>query len=549
GMAEVFLAHKSAPGGGFKEVAFKRVLPQFTHDPRRVSKFMDEIAVAAALVHPNIVGVHHWGQHEGRYFIEMEYVRGTTLMDLVRAQAPASTGDGAERYGRLPPSEVALIGAQMADGLHHAHTLTRGLVTGVVHRDVSPDNVMIDLHGFAKINDWGISKALQGADRVASKTSNAYGKPYYAPPEQWNGSALDARADLYGMGTTLVLALCGRQLYPSRPGDTYESLLLRVFQADRPPIEQIAPPDAPPDLVDLLELLVQSDRELRPASAKEVSGAFKRIVRRLAGDLDSAREQLAARVGAAYTEPVRTAPPPSAPLVASSPPEASVAPTSTRTAEAPGAPQPSYPSYPSYPGSQPSQPSHPSLVAQPAPTPKKRSRLGCLLGAGAAALLVAMGTTAGVYAAFIGPRTERGVGWVVEVPRDWETLEVTEPTMAARFGAPQAESAGGTRTQVTIWRRPWANDGLDAYVQQAVDATLQSGGMIERNTPAELSGLSGREVEVSYRPYELGSYAQSQRIVVVHGMAWVVSCTGQMSHFEEIRVECYRIYESVVIGH
>ncbi len=298
GMAEVFLAHKLTPGGGFKPVAFKRILPQFTADPMRVSKFLDEIATAAALVHPNIVGIHHWGVYEGDYFIEMECIRGITLMDYLEAHA-TTKDKGA--FGPIPALDVALIGAMVAEGLHYAHTFERGAVTGFVHRDVSPDNVMIDTHGRAKILDYGIAKALKGADRVASKTSTAAGKPYYHPPEQWRGDEVDARADLYALGTTLAVALCGRQLFTAGPGESFEYIVYRVFQSDRPPIADIAPPGTPPELVDLLEGLVKADRDQRqPRDAKQLAQALKRIARSLGGDLDNAREQLAARIKEHY---------------------------------------------------------------------------------------------------------------------------------------------------------------------------------------------------------------------------------------------------------
>ncbi|MGE3630428.1 MAG: serine/threonine-protein kinase [Sandaracinaceae bacterium] len=296
GMAEVYLAHKFAPGGAFKEVAFKRILPQFTSDPARVGRFLDEIATAAALVHPHIVGVHHWGNYYGDYFIEMECVRGITLMDYLEAVAPSEEA----KIGPIPAVDVALLGAMVAEGLHYAHTFTRGNVTGFVHRDISPDNIMLDLHGSAKILDYGIAKALRGEERIASETSTAAGKPYYHPPEQWRGDEVDARTDLYALGTTLAVALCGRQLFANAPKDSFELIVYRVFQGDRPPIAQIAPPGTPPELIALLESLVQADRERRPRTAKELIRPLKEIVRGLSGDLDLAREQLAARIKPHY---------------------------------------------------------------------------------------------------------------------------------------------------------------------------------------------------------------------------------------------------------
>jgi serine/threonine-protein kinase len=301
GMALVFLARKRLPGGKFREVAFKQILPQFTDDPDRVDKFLDEMAVAASLHHPHIVGVHHWGTYEGTYFLELELVRGLTLLELLKLAAAPPAKPGEERYGRLPPVLVALLGAQLADALDYAHNVQAHGVAGYLHRDISPDNIMIVAdRGVAKILDYGISKALKGADRQASKTQSAAGKPYYHPPEQWKGDGMDPRTDLYALGTTLSLALCGRQLFERTKNDTFEFVVVKVIQGERPSVAELAPPDAPPALVALLERLVQADKTQRPATAKEVGRAFRAIVRDLATDLDAAREQLATLVTAHF---------------------------------------------------------------------------------------------------------------------------------------------------------------------------------------------------------------------------------------------------------
>lgn len=294
GMGEVFLANKlGLDGQPLKTVVIKRILPHLADTPDRVQRFLDEMTVAARLEHRNVVRVSDWGQLMGSYFIEMELVRGMSVDELLRHRATEG------KLGTLPPVDVAWIGMQVCRGLDYAHTLEHGDTTGVLHRDISTDNVMVDVDGEVRIADWGIAKALRGVDRVASETDHAHGKSYYMPPEQWRGEELDARADLYALGITLVVALAGRQVYEAGPNDTVPSLMLRVFNAERPPVAELAP-HAPPALLEILERMIATDRAERPRTAAELVEPFKELANELGGDLHRAQHGLGERVRENY---------------------------------------------------------------------------------------------------------------------------------------------------------------------------------------------------------------------------------------------------------
>lgn len=294
GMGEVFLANKlGLDGQPLKTVVIKRILPHLADTPDRVQRFLDEMTVAARLEHRNVVRVSDWGQLMGSYFIEMELVRGMSVDELLRHRATEG------KLGPLPPVDVAWIGMQVCRGLDYAHTLEHGDTMGVLHRDISTDNIMVDVDGEVRIADWGIAKALRGVDRVASETDHAHGKSYYMPPEQWRGEELDARADLYALGITLVVALAGRQVYEAGANDTVPSLMLRVFNAERPSVAELAP-HAPAAMLEILERMIATDRAQRPRTAAELVEPFKEVAKQLGGDLHRAQHGLGERVRENY---------------------------------------------------------------------------------------------------------------------------------------------------------------------------------------------------------------------------------------------------------
>jgi serine/threonine-protein kinase len=159
GMAEVFLATRAD-----ELYALKRILPEPADSPARVARFVDEMQLAVTLDHPNVVQAFDFGEEEGTYWLLLELVHGVDLRKLVEGLREHATRHG-ERYpgqraGILPPELVARIGLQIAHGLDYLHHQRRTEGARVIHRDISPENVMVDLHGQAKITDFGVSKRV-----------------------------------------------------------------------------------------------------------------------------------------------------------------------------------------------------------------------------------------------------------------------------------------------------------------------------------------------------------------------------------------------------
>ena len=216
GMAEVFLARLIGEEGFEKIVVLKRILPQFSADPDFTRMFIDEALLAAKLTHPNIVQVYDFGQVDDIYFIAMEYVDGVDLRKLIRAAI--------ERNRVLTPVEVAAIGEGMARGLSYVHSAeSDGRPLGIVHRDISPHNVMLSRTGDVKIMDFGIAKAAERATQTATGTIK--GKLAYMAPEQALGEEVDKLSDQFAVGLVLWECLAGKRLFE---GESEPELMSRV---------------------------------------------------------------------------------------------------------------------------------------------------------------------------------------------------------------------------------------------------------------------------------------------------------------------------------
>ncbi len=207
GMAEVYLGKAEGPGGFSKVVVIKRILPELAEDPQFIEMFLSEARLAAQLSHPNVVQVFDFGEHEGQYFLAMEYVRGETLRTLVRAY---------QKLGRLVPAEVAVravIG--VCEGLHYAHELAddAGVSHNIVHRDVTPDNIIISTAGVPKLLDFGIAKAATNVHSTAAGTVK--GKYAYMAPELIRGEAVGRQLDVYALGVTLYELLSLKRPFES----------------------------------------------------------------------------------------------------------------------------------------------------------------------------------------------------------------------------------------------------------------------------------------------------------------------------------------------
>jgi serine/threonine-protein kinase len=268
GMAEVYLAKRAGPHGFQKTVAVKRILPQFARDPDFVAMFVDEARVCARLGHPNIVQVFDFGEEDGELYMAMEYVEGTTGARLVRAVASG---------GEEIPLEVCLhITLSILRALECAHGARdeEGRSLGLVHRDVSPGNVLIDRSGGVKLTDFGIVRAVEIERRTDA--GQLKGKLGYMSPEQVVGRELDARSDIFTLGIVLAEMLILRPLFG---GGKELDVLIRIRDADLSAIDR-ASGRVPDDVRAVLFRALSRDPALRWPSAAAFAEALEEIVRR-----------------------------------------------------------------------------------------------------------------------------------------------------------------------------------------------------------------------------------------------------------------------------
>jgi hypothetical protein len=202
GMAQVLVARARGPEGLGRLVALKRILPHLSTDPLIVQQFLDEARIGLRLSHPNLVTVFDIGEAQGAYYIAMELVRGVDLDRLIQAMGAP-----------LPAPMAVAVVMQGLHGLHAAHTLKGedGVALQLVHRDMSPHNLMVGFDGRVKVLDFGVAKAR--AQRTVTLPGIVKGKPLYMSPEQARGERLDARSDLFAMGLILYEALTTKRAF------------------------------------------------------------------------------------------------------------------------------------------------------------------------------------------------------------------------------------------------------------------------------------------------------------------------------------------------
>src|SRR5437588_327572 len=242
GMAEVYLARQAGAAGFEKLVCLKRILPHLARDKQFVDMFLNEARLAAQLDHPNIVQIFDLGEANGNYFIAMEFIDGPNLRSV--AKRAAELGE------LLPTPEVARIVAHAAGGLHYAHELRdphSRQPLGLVHRDISPDNVLVHKNGSVKVVDFGIAKAAGSSG--ATRTGTLKGKVAYMPPEQLRGEPLDRRADVFALGVVLYELLAGKRPWE---GDSEVALIGRIMTQEPEPLQNLRP-ETPPLLLAIVE--------------------------------------------------------------------------------------------------------------------------------------------------------------------------------------------------------------------------------------------------------------------------------------------------------
>jgi len=256
GMAETFEAVRRGPGGFTQRVCLKLVQPFFRDKEDFLQLFEREARLAAKLRHSNIVGVIDFGRIDGVTYMALELVDGIDLASLLDAQPGR----------RLAHEHVALVGHELARALEHAHDPRRdGAVNGaadtvIIHRDVSPSNVMVSQRGEVLLTDFGVAKAITGTARQQSAVK---GKVPYMSPELLRAEPLDGRSDLFALGVVLFEALAGQRPFH---GEHDPATIMMILKGERPPLGALAGP-VPAGLVEVVESLLEPDRNKRPASA------------------------------------------------------------------------------------------------------------------------------------------------------------------------------------------------------------------------------------------------------------------------------------------
>ncbi len=233
GMAEVYQAQDNVLG---RRVAVKVMLPQYAADPAFAQRFRQEAASAANLQSPYIVNVYDWGQDDGTYYIVMEFIRGTDLKT------------GIVQRGALNQRKVAEIGSQVCQALSVAHN------QDIIHRDIKPQNIMVQPDGNVKVMDFGIARAKNS---VNSKTSTVLGTAHYISPEQAQGKELTAASDIYSLGVVLFEAATGKL-----PFDGPDAISVAMKQVNE---EAPLPSDFKPDIDPGLESIIVKAMQKNPA--------------------------------------------------------------------------------------------------------------------------------------------------------------------------------------------------------------------------------------------------------------------------------------------
>jgi serine/threonine-protein kinase len=276
-MGVLYLARRIGPAGFSRPVAIKVIHDHLAANKRFARMFIDEAKLSARIDDPNVVRVEEFGQADGRYYLVMEYVHGASL-----AQAIAVL----RKRGGMPIEQAVAIAMQIAGGLHGAHEATdeEGVPLGIVHRDVSPHNVIVSYKGYVRVIDFGIAKARQVGGQT--KTGSLRGKLAYMPPEQARSArTVDRRADLYGVGLVLWELLTFRRVFDA---DTDIAILNQIRDPEIVPPSTLAPA-VPKALDDIVMRTLANDPGERPATGallqRALADACPAALRVLPGDI------------------------------------------------------------------------------------------------------------------------------------------------------------------------------------------------------------------------------------------------------------------------
>ncbi len=263
GMGEVFLARQEGPAGFAKTMVVKRMLSHLGRDPHFVEMFLNEARLAARLSHPNVAQIFELGEQDGTYFMAMEFVHGVDLRSIRRHLQ--------ERRVEVPADLAAWICAQALKGLHYAHTLAdeNGAPLHIVHRDVSPDNVLVDFNGSVKMVDFGVAKASNSIETTGPGTVK--GKFSYMAPELLSGQQATPRSDIYAMGIVLYEFLSGGRPFH---GASQGALIRSILEAAPKPLRELRP-GLPAELEEIIHRAISRNPQERFRTAESMSAALE----------------------------------------------------------------------------------------------------------------------------------------------------------------------------------------------------------------------------------------------------------------------------------
>lgn len=256
GMAELFLADYIREDGFRRTVAIKKVLPHLTENQDFINMFIREARLAALLRHPNVIQIIDFGKIENVYFIAMEYIDGKNLAEVI-----------AQIKGPLPVDLSIFLMLKISTGLHYSHAKKNhetGEPLNIVHRDISPQNLIISYQGEVKISDFGISKAR--SEPSFTQAGVIKGKLSYLSPEQALGQEVGRQADIYALGLVFYEILSGKKVYQF--GDNIEAIRA-IPEKEIPPLVSVRP-DIPDELNSIVMKCLEKDLKLRYQVAQDI---------------------------------------------------------------------------------------------------------------------------------------------------------------------------------------------------------------------------------------------------------------------------------------
>jgi serine/threonine protein kinase len=275
GMAEILLARERNLAGTTRHLVIKRILPEAADSDEMLHMFLDEARVVMGLSHPNLCQIFDVGEQDGTWFIAMEWVHGVTLHQLLRK----ALTDG------MDYAVMARIFSQCAEALHHAHCArdSAGQPLNLVHRDVSPHNIMVAYDGRVKLLDFGIAKSAVSTHHTEAGVVK--GKVCYMAPEQWMSGPLDGRTDVFALGACLYETLTGRVVFKR---DSQIEVMRAAMNADVPPLSELVP-NIPAELERIVYRALAVNADDRFGSALEMSEALEDFIAANHGALGAAQ--------------------------------------------------------------------------------------------------------------------------------------------------------------------------------------------------------------------------------------------------------------------